>query len=771
MSNEFSGLNRQTKFMESHVGGDLNDTNTQFTSQKDIIKSNNNLYTDLLNDSNDLSRNRDVSNAQSSEYTQELRKEYYSKDTRINNYPTIINDDVNISNPIIYPKEYDAYFEYLSKKGIKSINTQVIQKKTYVNIDSANRNKLSTMRVDSYIQLSTNPLVFVNGTNSLKIKLPDADKQFQVGEQITLQGFNFYSISYKFVNFYFESGTNKVTMDLIPNYTTSIPYYNVLIEISNVVSGASGSDNYFKNIPLNVINNVHTVQLINTDSNETKFTFNIPINFYADNSTSNVLSSGCTIKYYFLGNYPINYINSGVPISLFNLNPYLLIDSVDSQFLTVKLTNTLSLINSPSIQISGNWINSSTFETGGSSIQIGKILNIDYAYLNPSNYKITLGKRIDNVVCIKIKSSEIPNTSKLIYSNTNVNNVSISNNMFYWENALDEPTNIYSIAVPVGNYTSSQLENIMEKLISQTPRIIKNTNIVPFNNIKISIDQSNNITTLTSYNKYKLPNCITSLESVPDILAWILTIQHPSHNQKLGSKIQIMNSTNYKNISAHHINTSHIITKILGNDCYQITLYNINLLDNFTQGSGGNEIIIMTLNPFKIYFSQPNTMGNILGFKAIGEIGSITPYSSPDNNYTIDNSQLYIYGTENILIVNNYNELVQSSNDFNFNVGRYILLVSNVQSLNQCINPNNISYFYKFQLSNNTGSYIFNSFVDNPIYFNPPIKYIEAFDFKFVSETGEEFNFYSIDNSMTFEITSIINHPENTNLSTYVARV
>ena len=45
------------------------------------------------------------------------------------------------------------------------------------------------------------------------------------------------------------------------------------------------------------------------------------------------------------------------------------------------------------------------------------------------------------------------------------------------------------------------------------------------------------------------------------------------------------------------------------------------------------------------------------------------------------------------------------------------------------------------------------------------------FDFTFVTESGNEFEFYGINNSMTFEITSIINSPENTNLATYIARI
>ena len=154
MSNEFDKLNRQINFMESHVGGDLNDSKTEFISQKDIIQSNNNLFIDLLDDTNDLTRNKDIqdSDKKPSEYIQEKRKQYYSSDTRMNNFPTVVGNDINFSNPIIYPTEYDSYFEYLNKKSINSINTQVIQKKTSINIDSTNRQTNSIMNVESYLQ-------------------------------------------------------------------------------------------------------------------------------------------------------------------------------------------------------------------------------------------------------------------------------------------------------------------------------------------------------------------------------------------------------------------------------------------------------------------------------------------------------------------------------------------------------------------------------------------------------------------------------------------
>lgn len=769
MSNEFNKSNRQIKFMETHVGGDLNDTNTEFTSQKDIIQSNNNLYIDLLDDTNNLLRNKNVQGGiKSSEYIQEKRKEYYTRDARINNFPTIIDNNINISNPIIYPKDYDPFFEYLYKKGINSINTQVIQQKSYINIDSIHRTIDPIMNVQSYYKLVLNPLVFTNNSDLLQIKLTNANNFFSIGDKVTLQGYNFYTINYKSLNLYFVHQSNIVIIDISPNYIIPIPYYNILIEISGI---SNNGQDYFKNVPLNVLNDIQTVSLYTTVNNEIKFTFNIPINFYTDNITSNVLISNCSVKFYFVGNYPINYVNSGVPTSLYNLNQYLMVDSVDSDNLFVRLTNAISLTYSLSMQISGNWINNNTFETGGNNVQIGLISGIELNYPKSSSYRIVFKKKIDNIVCIKMKSSEIPNTFKLVYNISNLNNnINVSNNMLYWENALDTINNLYSIQVPVGNYNVIELSTLMETLISLVPRTINNLNIIPFNKIKININQSSNITHLTSYNQYLLPNCIINLEII-DLVTWKLTINHPYHNQIVGSIITIVNSINYKNIDEKYINRQQTITEVLGNDLYIITLKNINPLDYFTDGQGGFSIIISTLNSFKIFFDKPNTIGTILGFKNIGEQGSVTPFSSAINNYIIDNSQSYIFGTESIQIVNNNKQNVQVSNDFNFDIGRYILIQCADKNLNQCQTPNGVPYFYKIQLQGIPDSMMFNTFVDNPIYFNPPLKYIEYFDFTFVTESGNEFEFYGINNSMTFEITSIINSPENTNLATYIARI
>jgi hypothetical protein len=485
------------------------------------------------------------------------------------------------------------------------------------------------------------------------------------------------------------------------------------------------------------------------------------------------LTSDCTITYYYIGNYPINYINASYPISLYNLIGYQIISSVDTQYITIKLTNQLSLTDS--INLTGTW-NTNTFSTGGSNIQIALITNIVQGYKSPSNYKIELNNKIDNIACIKFKSSEIPNTEKVIYNIT----LTDANNYFYWENAIDNYIS-YNIVVPPGNYTYSTLKHTMEKLISEVPRtFIANlnysTNIYPFNNMTVEFNTNTGTSTFKSYNKYIVPNCLYSLTSVPDTLNWIITINQPGHNLQVGDTVYISGSLNYQTIYAELINisTGHKVLSVENNNFYTILLTNVNLITNptileQTSTNGGNNITILTSNSFKLDFSSPDTMGDVLGFKYTGTPIAVTPYSIPTNNYQITNTQPYIYDVDTLLLVNNNQINLNSSNYINLQGYSYILLQAT--NLNKCSNPNGIDYFYKILLNGSPGSILFNTFVDNPVYFNPPLKYISDFEFTFLDPNGNEFNFYGIDHSFTLEITNMSNYPENTNIPSNMARI
>jgi hypothetical protein len=66
---------------------------------------------------------------------------------------------------------------------------------------------------------------------------------------------------------------------------------------------------------------------------------------------------------------------------------------------------------------------------------------------------------------------------------------------------------------------------------------------------------------------------------------------------------------------------------------------------------------------------------------------------------------------------------------------------------------------------------VFNSFVQTPTYINPPIRTLSTLDFKFIYPNGNDVNFYNKNFSLTIEIDSFNNIPENTGINTFTARL
>ena len=743
-------INKEKLFLETHIGGNLDDNVEEFNDQKEIIKEGENNYIETLNLNTENKRKHNK---------KLLHKEKYEKNYRQNNVPTIIDENVNISNPIIYPREYDPYFEYLSNKNLNPINNQVILEKTRINIDSANRNVLTTSTVESFVTLQNNPLLFKNDSSTMTILVDNKKEKFSVNDKISLMGVDVYNINYKGMKFFFKNHSNEVILNIYPNYEIPIPYYNIMIKIQNVTN--NGLD-YFKNIPLNIINTIVPVTIDN-DNGDLKLKFNIPIPFYTDNELDSTITSDCIVTFYSLGNYPLNLVNAHYPITEYNLTGSYTVLHANDTSIHVKLLNEISLTNT--INLQGNWIND-IFYTGGSNIQIAKINNIEKGYFSMSNYKIPLKKIMNNIVSIKMIGSEFPDTQKVFDDYVTQNKITISNNNFYWENAID--VNSYKIVIPVGNYNIEELKITMETLISNVKRtFVDSTNIYPYNDMNIDFDRDSNMTSITSFNNYILPDSLISVTNDS-----IIKINQKQHNLQVGDNIIIKNSTDFKKISNIYINMKHIVTNVLDSDNYEITLENINLIADVGDTHGGKEIIIKTHNSFRLFFNESNTCGKQIGFKYSGFSGSVTPFCNINNNYTIKNTQSYIFDISKILTVNNkLSNIEQSSRDINLSGYNYFLIQCN--NFNQNLNPNGIDYFYKIQLNRRfaNDNILFNTFVDAPITFNPPLKMLDSFDFTFYNPIGDVWNFYNTNHSFTLEITEITNYPENTNLSTYISRI
>jgi len=755
-------------FYHNHIGGNNDDNDEDITNEKKTIEYNKNFYDTLLDYQNTFKK--DINDS----FLKEKWLELTSQQFRFNSFPTYI-DDINISNPLVIPKDYDPFIEYLFNRNLTSLDNQVIKQKTYFNIDSNNRNKKNILNVTNYINLQDNSLVFTNNKNFFRIYFNNKKKEYKQEDFIILRGFGNYTNSYNQFNFIFENKTNIVIMELEPNFLFAIPYYDVIIEISNV----QNTNNSFKNISLDLINQKHKLFIINYQGN-LRLAFEIPITFYSDNNYSDILTSNCTINFYNLGNYPINLLNAFTPLDENYLTPYFIIDEATDNYIQVKLNNIISI--NQNIILEGVW-NNDNFYTG-KSVQIGKVINYSAGFYNPNSYSIELDKKISNIYSIKIISSEIPNVNKNINSKAssfnnsfNINNVNlfnennIVNNKFYWQNILDE--NIYSISLPSGSYNYDQLKIIMENTISKIPIInYKKYNLYEYNIMEIFFNESNSISSFIFYNLFILPNSFIELRKDNDITVnrYFIKINHPYNNLFIGDIVYITNAIDYYTIDAAYINNpnGHKVVNVINKDIYEIEILNINEIPDVGDTKGGFSIKIKTRGIFRLFFNYEDTFGDILGFSYVGFQDSITNYSSNNFNYVINNKQPYYIDFNKILTVNkNIPDIINNQIDFNITNNNYIFLL--IDGLNINYNPNSIKYAYKFLLTEKNDT-LFNTFVNSPLYFNPPLKVLDKLNITWVNSFGELVDFYNRNHSFTLEITSINNYPVNTNNNTFVSK-
>jgi hypothetical protein len=759
-------LYKDKRFVEKHIGGKNQDTPNSFNNQANILANKNNDYERLIDYNNNLEREKNKND----NYVERLDNEKHTSVYRINNYPTYI-DDVNYSNPIIYPKDYNMYFDYLNKKNINSINTQVVKKKNYINIDSASRDKQTFFNIKEYINLKDYSIEFTNQSNFLKIYIDNAKMLFNENDYIILKGFKNYTILYEKLKFFFINNSSTVILDITPNFIKNISYYDIFI----IIEGVTNQDNIkWKNIPLYLINKEQKIQLIKING-ENKISFNLPIIFYSDNELDLTLESNSKITFTSVGNYPINLINSNSPLTFGYLNPYLIINEVQNNYIKLYLLNVISI--NDNILLNGIWENN-VFKTG-TNIQIGIIYGFIKGFPNPNSFVVNLDYSYNNVCSIKMISSEIPNIVKNIsnktnYESDNLKYISKINNKFYWDNILDE--GIYNIELEPGYYDYIVLKKIIEKKVSLVKRnFYMNDLYLQDNNlIEINFNTETNITNINFFNIYSYPNCLDNITELNnDKLGnqFLIRIYHINHNLKENDIILISDSIDYYNIKSDYINANsgHKIIRVINNNYYEILIKNINKIENVGNTKGGNQIKIKYPAIFRLFFNFPDTFGDLIGFNLVGVLNSITYYSSYYSNYTINNLEPYFNDIKKILIVNNTLSPIDLEVTYRKTNYRYILLLA--ENFNINYNSNGQQYFYKFLLNGQPNTYLFNTFVQTPIYFNPPIKSITKFEFTFISPDGSLVNFGNLDSSFTLEITTVDNIPENTNISTNIARL
>lgn len=707
------------------------------------------------------------------------------------NYQNQTIQEMTQGKDVYLREDYDRYDPYVGYRYRNGLLSDGYQKRTYqsyfIDVNSANRNKLPTLITDDNILLEANPLIFTNGSNTIFIKHPNSG--FDINTPITIDG-----VVSTFVTLRTYRGTNLPTFEIIENcnfmkiyYTHNIPLSYTGKTITVTINGIKGdrgtqdTSSFLGSIPTNILNTTHQVYLTLTDNdiacstqtvqnakndqnyftpNSNYFFVILPVSLQPESNGPPYTLNDYNFKLKFnsLAGVPLNQINARYPIDPTHLSGYHVIKSINSTGYTIQVPTNSILSNT-------------SFTGGGQYVYVSRVLEINPGYPDPNQYRVSLGSSIHNVVIIRLVSSEIPNTEKAIKDTP----PDKANNKIYW-NDIDDGDYLYSISIPPGNYSPADLINAISTAFANTPRVNAMTDAqrqalgITYTSrhfVQVSINQNTNEIQFQPYKEFLLQNPIeeitptiptNSLEQPVDpSVPFTLLINHPKHGMtSSGQTILIQGAVNDSGIPGTVINGNHIVTEIVDANHYKIQLSNFNLLTDRRQTGGGVNVFIYVPDLMRLRFDQPDTMGGVLGFRNPGQSGSITPYGS-----IISNKDLYYLEPE----VDAFGKPLTLTNNFlQLSGDNYIIMTINqiktFYTLGSVKNG-----FAKIILCDSPGKILFNTYVNMYQTYYDPIHEIHNLDISFYSPTGELFDFNGIDHSFTLEIISVNDRPIDTGIN------
>lgn len=576
---------------------------------------------------------------------------------------------------------------------------------SYINIDSRQRNKLPINIYEQELyNLPPFPLEFTNGSSIITVNLEN--HPFKKNDRIILNNVvsknlvlsnvvmvkkNSLYVRIHHINHglslfgtYDESDiADFESVEYVDNLPVSftesedIPdtgnqYYilkkNANIDLSIQISGVKGSDitrSMIGNIPVNYLNTRHTVFLLFTKSSATRFTsdknsyliklqkkssinYKDGVNFIG--KTSIVNNNSIFIQFNNLFGIPLNYINTGTPISEKMKYPYLTVLDVQPDSFRVDVHyKAIINVNDPTYSFYAYTddvcINFDVKKLinnkygGGTQCYARRIDSIRPGFPNPNEYTILLDKSYKNIIQARIISSIFPNSQRII----NNQPADIVNNRLYWRN-LDNGNYIYYVEIIPGNYTPYELQHQIEHEMNSIIRF-------PYTTEYDTIINSNNIV-------------------FPDFIANTTPYDLDRYDENGFNKyhlfqVDINNKTDIVSFSSFKERLQQDTTdqKILMIPDYYIQFTAAeNFQINF--GFGGTAIVPQAISPFNpdndeilfIYFT-PNTHIRIAtdylyaNYNLYQYVKFVSPYTNTSNG---DNSFLCKLITERAILVNFY---------------------------------------------------------------------------------------------------------------------
>lgn len=640
--------------------------------------------------------------------------------------------------------------------------TQII-KSTLLNIDSSYREQYPKNICSSDTQvLPLNPLILTY--NTITINYPNHN--LSINDNIVIQ--NVEGESKTLINSFYLINNFEYFIIVYNNNNININYkdYTDSLFINIELIGSQLSENIINNIFFNslfgikqtlISNDIALSSLIKIQSfakdilnidditsidgkaliNQTCLFISLPSQFIDSNNSYYQVNQIFKISYLHLGGINISYINANYPINDNNYqSSQTVYNIIDENTFQIQLNNSSYAVE---------------YKCGGKNIQIMKIINSITGYPNSNFYVINLKKIFNNVIKIKLVSTEFPFVDILIKKNIN--------NKLYWKN-IQDGQNIYHITIDEGFYSDETFIKKLESLMNNVPRYNNNDLNPNYNNFEIILESNIQKITFNSYNLINLPNCLScNQQNIDSVLYYVVTINFINNFLKVNDYITIINSDDitinnitsldgYLSINSSYINKTFKIYSInvnsyniiLGKSDY-IKTTNVNIENN-----GGIELIIKFSVYVSFLFNYPDTIGNILGFKNVG-----FPYSIIDYKFSTTNQDSYINSNN----LNQVGDIISYSSGFlNFNgTNNYFLMYLNDIDYIQMFNIK--SAFAKILLNGLPGDILFNTFTEIPksIFSNVfPISELSQLTISFNYSDGTMVNFRNINHSFTLEI-------------------
>ena len=613
-----------------------------------------------------------------------------------------------------------------------------------------------------------------------------------------------FTVGKNYMTIYFNHGIPQ-------NYATDPELSNLYIQISNFTNNNMfenktyyGNPLYYGNIPLTFINNVHSFFLENTSEgltyNANIMYASLPYAYDITPGTPTISSSYFNISLYYVNGIPMNAINAKYPTDIYHNLYYQVISNVtdDGYYIDIKPTYALS---------------SGAF--GGRSIRIGQVSDFSGGYVEPNNYIIPLERIYKNVISVRLLSTEFPNSEYVVKSSQ----TGTQNNKLYWQN-YEDGSYVYSLEIPSGKYDPTTLASVLDTQFYNTPRYYYPSvtqNYTNHNYVRVSIDPITDTTTISSLKQavmvrpfvgmyYIVTNAgkdhaFEHVASVPagdpsdptQLYPLFINIHYPKHGLTLNTSYEthvagqdyVPNGTTGDNVILTGVTTYQGVpgSKIDGTyeayaqnaglvpqgedysseDYFMIKLNPMDIGYYAVRGDGqfGGIFNMYIPNKFRLLFSYPDTIGELLGFSNVGETYAVTKYA-----YSITNKEAYqpdISPAVQTDTISPGNSVILSGHNYILMKCQELPVIESIGKIKDA--------FAKILLVGIPGKTCFNTFVSTPKIFYEPIQELSQLTLSFYSPDEDLYDFNGLEHSFTIEIITLDELPFDTHINTHTGKM